>query len=200
MTSTPFRLLSAAFWFLRHGETSWNTQGLAQGRSEIALNERGLTQAAIAADALQGKGIVTIVASPMIRARVTAEVTAEKLGLPVRFDDGLVECAYGEKEGQPMHGWFDQWVDGSYTPDGGESFMQLRDRVAASFNRCLALDGPVLVVAHGAVMRALRAEMRLTTHMRTPNATPLYCAPPTGQSDSWTIDMMEIAEAPTSAQ
>lgn len=53
------------FWFLRHGETDWNAEGLSQGRTDIALNKVGIAQAERAARTLQGiGGIATIVASP----------------------------------------------------------------------------------------------------------------------------------------
>jgi probable phosphoglycerate mutase len=196
VTAAASRLLPVPFIFLRHGETDWNTQNLAQGRTEVALNQRGLAQAAIAADALQNRGIVTIVASPLIRAKLTADIVAEKLGISVQLDNGLVECAYGEKEGLPMHDWFQHWVDGEYTPHGAESFLALRDRVAGALNRCLQLPGPVLVVAHGAVMRALRAEMLQTANVRTPNAAPLFCTPPTAGEAAWIIENLPVADAP----
>ena len=41
----------------------------------------------------------------------------------------------------------------------------------------------MLVVAHGALFRALRAEMGLEVDRRTPNALPLFCEPGT----PWTL-------------
>ena len=43
--------------------------------------------------------------------------------------------------------------------------------------RALARPAPVLVVAHGALFRALRAEMGLEPNVRTPNAMPFWCEP-----------------------
>mgnify|MGYP003704279353 CR=1 FL=1 len=39
------------FWFLRHGETDWNAQGLSQGNVDIPLNATGRAQAVAARDA-----------------------------------------------------------------------------------------------------------------------------------------------------
>jgi len=59
------------FWFLRHGETDWNAQGISQGNVDIPLNATGIAQARAAAERLRNRGIATIVASPLSRARVT---------------------------------------------------------------------------------------------------------------------------------
>ena len=93
------------FWFLRHGETDWNAQRLSQGKTDIPLNGNGLRQAERAARTLTGTTITTIVASPLSRARVTAETVAARLGLPVQLDDELREVNFGEQEGHPMGDW-----------------------------------------------------------------------------------------------
>ena len=80
-----------AFWFLRHGETDWNAEGLSQGHTDIPLNAVGITQARRAALALVDRGIATIIASPLSRALHTAEILAEALALPVATDAGLRE-------------------------------------------------------------------------------------------------------------
>jgi len=114
------------------------------------------------------------------RARVTAEIVAEVLALPVRTDAGLREVAFGVQEGQKMSNWFADWVEGIRTPEGAETFAALRVRAAAAVNRALAPPPVVLVVAHGAMFRALRSAMGLEVNVRTPNATPLFCEPTAG--------------------
>ncbi len=169
-----------AFWFLRHGETDWNAQGISQGNVDIPLNDVGLAQARAAAPLLRNRGIASIVASPLARARVTAEIVAELLALPVRTDAGLREVAFGVQEGQKMSNWFGDWVEGIRTPEGAETFAALRVRAVAAVNRALALPPVVLVVAHGAMFRALRAAMALEVNVRTQNAMPLFCEPTAG--------------------
>ena len=76
-----------------------------------------------------------------------------------------------------MTEWFNDWVAGHYTPPDAESFHSLRSRAVTAINRALAKPSPVLIVAHGALFRALRAEMGLEPNVRTPNATPYWCEP-----------------------
>lgn len=193
------RLNPVAFWFLRHGETDWNAQGLSQGSTDIPLNAVGLHQARRAARTLQGTGIATIVASPLSRARVTAEIVAEALGLPVAFDEDLREVAFGEQEGQPMGDWYDDWIAGHYTPAGAESFATLLARAVAAVNRATARPAPVLVVAHGALFRALRLALGHEPNVRTPNALPIRCEPPGDGEGGRVWRVTPVALAPETA-
>ncbi len=183
MTLAP--LARVSFWYLRHGETDWNAQGLSQGSMDIPLNPTGIAQARAAAEQLRHKGIKTIVASPLSRARVTAEIVAEALGLPVLLDPDLKEVNWGVQEGQPMAEWFADWVAGGPAPKGGETFAELQRRAVAGVNRALLHPSAVLVVAHGALFRGLRAAMGVEANRRTRNAVPMWCAP---GAEGWTID------------
>ena len=176
-----------AFWFLRHGETDWNARGLSQGNIDIPLNPVGIAQAATAATLLRNRGIRSIVTSPLSRAHDTARAAAEVVGRAIMLDDELREVAFGVQEGQPMAQWFDDWVAGAFTPEGAEPFADLRLRALRAVNRALARESPVLVVAHGALFRALRAEMNLPANVRTPNAVPLFCEPGRTPADPWTL-------------
>lgn len=183
------------FWFLRHGETDWNAQGLSQGRTDIPLNAIGLMQAARAAEAMRWRGIATIVASPLDRAFRTAEIVAEAVGLPIATDEDLQEVAFGEQEGLPMGDWYDDWIEGRYTPAGGETFAGLVARGVAAINRATALPGPVLVVAHGALFRALRLALGHEPNVRTPNALPILCTPPAG-GGAWDVSPVALPPLP----
>jgi broad specificity phosphatase PhoE len=180
-------LLPIAFWFLRHGETDWNAQGISQGNVDIPLNAVGVAQARAAADKLRNRGIATIVASPLSRARVTAEFVGEALGLQVALDPDLREVSFGVQEGQGMSGWFADWVSGAFTPEGAETFAALRRRAVAAANRAIRQPPAVLVVAHGALFRSLRAAMGIEPNMRTQNAVPILCEPPRPGTTSWTL-------------
>jgi broad specificity phosphatase PhoE len=179
-------LTRQAFWFLRHGETDWNARNLSQGNIDIPLNPVGQAQATTAAGLLRNRGIRTIVSSPLSRAHDTALAAAEVVGQPVLLDDELMEVAFGEQEGQPMGDWYDDWIAGNYTPADGETFAGLRARAVGALNRALEREAVVLVVAHGALFRAVRSAMGLEPNIRTPNAVPLFCEPgPNG--GPWTL-------------
>jgi broad specificity phosphatase PhoE len=188
------RLNPVPFLFLRHGETDWNAQGLSQGNVEIPLNGVGHAQAERAARTLTGLGIATVVSSPLSRARVTAEIVAGALRLPVAVEDDLREVGFGEQEGKPMGDWYDDWIAGAYTPEGGETFPALLERAVAAVNRATARPAPVLVVAHGALFRALRRAFGLEPNVRTPNALPIRCEPPApGGGSAWTLTPIPLA-------
>ena len=192
MAAVP-RVRPVPFWFLRHGETDWNAQGLSQGHTDIPLNAAGLAQAGRAARTLEGLGIASVVSSPLSRARKTAEIAAEALRLPVSFDDGLREVNFGEQEGRPMGDWYDDWIAGTYTPERAEPFPALLARAAAAVNRALERPAPVLVVAHGALFRALRLAFGHEPNVRTPNALPIRCEPPAEGGNAWTLTPARLA-------
>ena len=186
---TTIALTRRPFWFLRHGETDWNAEGLSQGAVDVPLNAIGQAQARTAATLLPGRGIESIVASPMSRARDTAVVAGEALGLPVAYDDALREVSFGVMERHPMADpWFAAWVDGSETPEGAESFAALRSRAVAAVNAALTRPPLVLIVAHGALFRALRAAMGLPPNVRTQNAVPILCVPPANGAAARTLE------------
>ncbi|MFT4296753.1 MAG: histidine phosphatase family protein [Micropruina sp.] len=80
----------------RHGETAWNAEGRYQGQADVALNARGLTQAAAAAPRIAALGPDRIVSSDLGRASATAQQLARHTGLPIEFDPRLKEIDVGD--------------------------------------------------------------------------------------------------------
>ena len=176
------------FFYLRHGETDWNAKNWSQGQVEVPLNATGIAQAHEAAGKLRGRGIASIVSSPLGRARATADIASAALGgLAIEIEPELIEVAFGSREGHPMGEWFDPWIAGDETPEGAESFAALRVRSVRALTAALTRTAPVLVVAHGALFRAIRAEMGLTPFVRTANAAPLHCVP----GEPWALEPVE---------
>lgn len=175
------------FLYLRHGETAWNAESRAQGRSDIPLNERGLAQAEDAAATLVGRGIDAIVASPLGRAAETARVVARRLGLPVATEPLLQEVSFGAQEGNVLGAWYEEWLRAEVTPAGGESFHALRARARQAIAPHLVAGRLTLFVAHGALFRAVRALIGQPIDQRLPNGVPFECRPRDGE---WTVELV----------
>lgn len=167
----------APFWFLRHGQTDYNARGVSQGSVDIPLNATGIAQAHQAAPLLEGRGITAVIASPMQRALVTAEIVNQTLNLPLTTEPNLREVVFGGMEGQPLGTWFADWLNGIATPEGAESFADITTRARIVMSHLLTAPAPLLIVSHGAFFRALRGVMGLELDIRTENATPILCEP-----------------------
>ncbi|MGI6877558.1 histidine phosphatase family protein [Microbacterium sp. gxy059] len=142
---------------VRHGQTEWNREGRLQGLSDIPLNDTGRAQAAAAAEALRGGDWELLVASPLVRARETAEIIGSALGLgepAVRPD--LRERAYGDAEGMRLEEYWERYPGGVEIP-GAETDEEVVARARREL-RAIADDAegrPVIAVAHGGLIARL---------------------------------------------
>lgn len=158
---------------VRHGETAWNRDTRIQGHTDIALSEKGRWQAARLAQALSDEPIAAFYSSDLARAHETASTAARAHGKPVETHRGLRERAFGHFEGltwadieahhpQDAQAWRKRVPE--FAPPGGESLLQLRERVIAAVND-IAVRHPgeqLMLVAHGGVLDILyRAATRL---------------------------------------
>ena len=162
----------------RHAETTWNRERRFQGHSDSPLTAEGRAQARALADDLDGTPLSAIYTSDLARAVATAEIVAERLGLPVHRDPGLREVDVGEWSGltwQEIEARFPQGVElhhaRGYGWEQGESHEEMADRVLAALHRIAAeRDGEeVLVIVHGGGMRAVAAHidgLDLVAHRR----------------------------------
>ena len=145
----------------RHGETEWNVLWKVCGRTDIPLTENGQRQAQQLAEDAQGRGIDMIIASPMLRARQTAQAVADRLGLPVNTDPRLIEQDYGIFEGayRKDPGFLHCKRNFATRYPGGESMLDLAHRVYAFLDELKEShpDRTVLLVCHGGVMRSIRS-------------------------------------------
>lgn len=139
---------------IRHGQTDWNFAGRLQGRTDIPLNDVGRAQARAAASAYAGGLWQAVVSSPLGRARETAEILADALGLPLGGTyDELLEQEFGAAEGVAVSELATRWPDRDFP--GKEPDDEVARRGAAGIVRISADHGgaPVLAVAHGTLIR-----------------------------------------------
>ena len=148
----------ACVYLVRHGETAWSITGQHTGRTDLALTPQGEEEARALGPRLKGLRFDHVLSSPLQRALRTCEL-AGFAGLAT-LDRELVEWDYGHYEGRTsveIHRERPEWElfrDGS---PGGESVLQVTERVDRVVLRLRALEGDVLIFSSGHVLRVLAA-------------------------------------------
>ncbi len=143
---------------LRHGETLLNAARVMQP-ADTPLGPRGLAQAAAAAPRLAALRPAALLASDLPRAWQTAQAVAAATGLAIEASALLRERDFGAWRGLPYDSLPDAPSDVLYAPPGGESMAEFEARIDAAWvlvrARRAVLDGPLIVVSHGLLIRAL---------------------------------------------
>ena len=163
-------------WLVRHGESTWNALGLAQGHcDQPRLTPLGARQARYVASQLRSRPIGALYASDLQRAMATAAPLAAALGLDITRDARLRERSLGILEGTAavavpaaLSGVAGNYViDPDAWPPDGESLRDLYRRVADFADDLLApgvpgevAPGEIAVIAHGGTLRVLTAYLR----------------------------------------
>jgi probable phosphoglycerate mutase len=144
---------------MRHGRTAWNKAGRIQGRTDIPLDDETVSE--LRSLALpDGFSKDALVASPLLRARQTAELVGR---VSLTIEDALLEMDWGDWEGQagadlrrdPNSGYvdIDQW-GWEFRPPNGEALRDLRTRVQVWLD---TLREDTVAVSHIGVMRVCLA-------------------------------------------
>jgi 2,3-bisphosphoglycerate-dependent phosphoglycerate mutase len=178
-----------AIILVRHGETALNAARVMQPAA-TPLSERGQAQARSVAQRLARQGgIGAILSSDLPRARLTAEAIAAALALPIQPSALLQERNFGELRGRPYDELgFDPLVM-QQAPPGGESAAAFAQRVHEAFDEMLqrhvGLNGDLLVVTHGLLIRTLLAgplqlsnEQMRDLHLANTSLSIFDAAPP----------------------
>jgi broad specificity phosphatase PhoE len=137
---------------VRHGETDWNADGRLQGHTDRPLSDFGRRQAQQLAAELEGEELEAIYSSDLARARETAEIVAERLGLPVALEPDLREKDWGNWEGLTA-------VERDRVEFVGESTEAHQQRMLRALQQISERhpgQGRILVVTHGGSMRRVQ--------------------------------------------
>jgi broad specificity phosphatase PhoE len=130
----------------RHGQTAYNATRRFQGHLPVGLDATGREQARALADACAPLGFRSLWCSPLARARETADVVAERLGLEPLEDARWAETDCGDWTDRP---WADVIAE---DPDAFAAF--------AGFDLTFAFPGGESLAAHRARVEAAAAELR----------------------------------------
>ena len=144
-------------WLVRHGATAWTETRQHTGRTDVALTDEGMRQAAALYKPLDRQAFSAAFTSPLVRARETARI-AGFAGAEVL--DDLREWDYGVYEGrttaeirEDIPGW-SVWSDPIVD---GESIDDVAVRARRVLERVAACEGRVVLFAHAHVLRIVTA-------------------------------------------
>jgi len=151
--------------FARHAETGSRYQGRYIGSTDLPISEEGRRQAQSLAVRLLEYQPVHCLASPMLRTRQTAELLCGFLAIPGSTDDHLTEIDFGEWEGMSFPeicrsypGAVDDWAanGAEFQFPGGDKTGDFWERMRGAATIVSGFrESPLLVVAHGGVIRSL---------------------------------------------
>jgi probable phosphoglycerate mutase len=153
-----------ALFLVRHGQSTWNAESRWQGQADPPLTALGEQQARAAAERLAtADPFDAIWASDLVRARRTAELVADHLGLVVQLDERLRERDAGEWTGltrPEIEARYPGALAARQSPPGFELDEPLLARVVPALRAIAAGDGGrVLVVTHGGIVRTVERDL-----------------------------------------
>jgi len=154
---------------IRHGETAWSAERRFAGARDVPLADAGLRQCEAVAQALAGQAVAAVYASPLERARTSAEIVAKPHRLAVQVEPAFREMAFGAWEGLTREeaaarfpDAYDVWRSAPHrlVLEGGERLDEVAARVtaglAALMDACAGRS--VILVSHAIVTRLLVLE------------------------------------------
>jgi 2,3-bisphosphoglycerate-dependent phosphoglycerate mutase len=157
---------------MRHGESEGNVRDIYQGHADLPLTNTGREQAAALAERWRAEGMHfdRIIASPLQRARITAEIIAARLGPPLELDPTWMEWENGKlaglrmveaQEKYPRPRFLHPYI---HIGESGESITEIYLRAGRAVQGLIDRPpGSYLVVAHGGILNmALRAILGIT--------------------------------------
>ena len=189
---------------LRHGEVENPTRILYGRLAGYRLTVLGQEMAAAVAEALAGRDLAHLAASPLERAQETAQPFAERFGLPVTTDDRLVESdnffegrRFGVGDGairNPRNWWA---LRNPFLPSWGEPYSAVALRMTAALHaaRLASAGHEALCVSHQLPIWTLRLSIMGRRLWHDPRRRQCALASVTSfHFDGETLERIEYAE------
>ena len=170
------------FTFLRHGESIGNAQARWQGQSDYPLTDLGRAQARALAERWQAENVKfdLVIASPLVRAKETAEIIASALSAKVEIDPIWLERDIGEMEGLTAEEVRQRPQPPYVTPydsvgGNGEGDWELFLRAGKALHELLRRPaGSYLIVSHGGMLNQLMHAIVGISHHADPSGVRFH--------------------------
>ena len=146
--------------FLRHGQSEANAADVYDSLGSAPLTEKGKEQAREAGKKLQGRAFSKVFCSDMIRAKETARIVCQELGIPeATAHQELREVFGGDLEGKLRNDY--PLLLAMFENKTGETFDELVARAKKAWQLISAddSDGDILVIGHQSFLCVMRAVM-----------------------------------------
>jgi len=143
---------------LRHGETDWNNIEKIQGREDIPLNNTGIRQIEETIGYLKSIEWKVIITSPLIRAKMSAEIISEEIGnINILEELDFVERDYGKASGMTIDEANLIFPDGKW--EGIESSEVLQNRTVHALMKYINMydTNNIIIVSHGSAINSILA-------------------------------------------
>ncbi len=163
--------MGTKIYLIRHGEVEGANPRRYNGHIDVPLSENGVEQlkrlaAFLSAEEtsdlqlFRSSALKAVYCSGLKRAVKSAEIIAEPFGLKPVVIDGLKERGFGQWEGMSFDEVNEKWPDAfvawaddplKFSPVGGESTLETRDRVIPVFNQIVDdhKGEEIAIVSHG---------------------------------------------------
>ncbi|MBL8059801.1 MAG: histidine phosphatase family protein [Chthonomonas sp.] len=141
-------------FLIRHGQTAWNVERLAQGHSDIPLDATGEDQVRRLAKAFHERRLHRVYTSDLQRSYRTALPLSEATRAELVSTPDLRERSFGEWEGKPYEAiragvLASARPSHEFVPPGGESMVAVRTRLANWLSGLDLDQGNLAIVSHG---------------------------------------------------
>ena len=184
-------------YFVRHAEAMGNVLEFLQVRTDTEVSEKGKVQLECLAERFRDIPIEKIYSSPLKRAAATADAVNRHHGLPIIFDEGLIEINGGVWEGKPWadlpvlypteHSlWTDKMED--FYIEGGEKMTDVFERMKNVVGKIAAENQgrTIAVVSHGCALR---------NYLCYANGDSIEHLKDVGWSDNTAVSLVEYDDA-----
>jgi alpha-ribazole phosphatase len=170
--------MATTIYLIRHGETEDADTRRYKGTINVPLSKSGIKQLERLAEYLyknlklktQNSKLTAVYSSGLNRAFKSAEIIAAPFGLKPVIVDDLRERDFGSWEGMSFdeikEKWpeaFNDWAENplKFSPIGGESTIEVKERVMRAFNKIVAghREEVIAIVSHGGITRIILCEM-----------------------------------------
>lgn len=166
------------FYFVRHGESEANKNGVIAGGSvDTPLTSFGRQQAIDAGQKAQTLNFHTIYHSPMIRAHDTATIINQRKQVPMNLIHDLKEWDMGNWQGITHAELIDRVLNQGLDPLNGETQDAHHDRVQQAIQSILDReDKPFMIVAHGGTFVAMTKRFKIKHDIKpVKNCALIHC-------------------------